>query len=97
MLTIHASIVTRCQHWWKVKGGPKVNKFELVSGDGKGVGLGGSLIPYREWVGEVPCLVVTWGPLPLENRQILRQTDTTENITFSQLRWRAVIKLYKNL
>ena len=52
---------------------------------GPGLGLG---VRY----GEVQCIMDNghMGPLPP-----CRQTDTTENITFPQLRWRAVMTLCK--
>ena len=88
--------------WWSPDvrtGGPQVNKFEQVFSNCHQMSLAGG------WAGGVTCLVsrggdearactvrsnaswvmVTWGPT------LNRMTETTENITFLQLRWRAVI------
>ena len=73
-------------------GGPQVNKFQQVSSDGHQMSL--TKGPGQEPRG--PCTVrshaswilVTWGGTLLD-----RQTDTTENITFLQLRSWPVIKV----
>ena len=42
---IHASVATRCQHWWGV--GPQVNKFEQVFGLGHQMSWGQALVQRR--------------------------------------------------
>ena len=70
--------------------GPQENKFEPLSSDDHHMPVagekvrclvsGGRVGPNASWV------MVTWGPQPPLNRM----RDTCENITFPQLRWRAV-------
>ena len=76
---------------------PEMNKFEQVSslhqqmslagGEEMVVGGGGSVQRLVGLYNEVQCIMVmvTWDQSPLN-----RMTDTTENITFPQLRWRVV-------
>ena len=58
---------------------------------GVGLGPGGEAV---ELYSEIQCFMGNgyMGPLLHVNRQ----TDMTENITFPQLRWRAVMKIDKN-
>ena len=94
---------TRYQYWWGM--GPQVNKFVQVSTDGHQMSLagdearaGGVLCLMSGEGGTGSCtmrsnasrVMVTWGP-PSPSHPY-DQTDTSENITFPQLRWRAVIK-----
>ena len=72
---------------------PEVNKFQQVSSLHQQMSLtggwegGGSVQRLLGLYNEVQCIMVmvTWDQSPLN-----RMTDTTENITFPQLRWRVV-------
>ena len=93
--TVCASVVTTRCSW---RGGPQMNKFEQVSSDGHqmsqagGRVWGGGNVWYPGWTdlySEVQCIMGNghiWGAPPLTEWR----TDTTENITFPQHRWRAV-------
>ena len=77
--------------------GPQVNKFERISSPNVTSGGGGrGRAGWRVWGGrQVSCtvrsnasgLMVTWRLLPPVRPN--RQTDTGENLTFPQLRWKA--------
>ena len=71
--------VTRCQY--------QANKFEQVSSDGHQISLAKKGLKLG-----VACLMAREGghmriSIPNVNRQTNRQTDTSENFTFPQLRW----------
>ena len=84
--TLNASKATICQQWWEC---PEVSKFEQASSDGHQLLLvkegGGVLVQWGLGVG--------WGGGVLDrmpvNRMTNWQTDTTENITFPKICWRA--------
>ena len=73
-----------------------MNMFKLVSSDDHQMSLAWGPCPMRSYVwgtctvrSNASWVMVTWdSPLPMH-----RQTHTSENITFPQVRWRAVIKV----
>ena len=81
--TVHVSVATtRCQYWWRERVGPQVNKFEQVFSNDHQMSLveGGGWNPCQGDT-RVPCRG-GGGGVPMHH--------ACENITFPQLRLRAV-------
>ena len=93
---------TKCQYQWE-GGGLQVNKFEQVSSDDHQMSVAG-VGPLQWWAPDVNSRGYPRSDVQGEGGTLLcdllhdacdvtapnRMTDTCENITFLQLRWRAV-------